>query len=436
MLRRIARPYRHLAPRGGIPHASVPSYDGRAPRRAGPSVSGMTPRDPAPTSVSWMSRYGSALLYTAGGALVIALSVMEFVLDDRVVVPPQVLIPPIVVGVVVMLAPRLPLTAAIIAALSPPFNLLLGAPGPGGVQLLAIILLIGRAAAVLPTRRAVWALVIGAAAALAAGVMGSAALWEGLFTVSVYVAGFGVGLLVRRERSQAQRLRELAVELTEQREAAAAAAVMAERARIARDVHDSVAHQVSVMVLQIGGLRRLLPERPDAQEVLRGLEGVGREAVDEMRRVVGLMREPAADEHPSLSRLEKVLAPLRESGMPVALDVVGDPVALPPLQDTALVRVIQESLSNVVRHAGAAATAIEVVYLAGSVRVTVTDDGVFRSADVVGSAGGHGVRIMRERMTVAGGSLSAGPLGAGWRVVAEVPVRESPAPLAESAVAP
>ncbi|MFE5407401.1 sensor histidine kinase [Microbacterium sp. NPDC056569] len=395
----------------------------------------MTPREPALPSAPWLSRNGSALLYIAGGALVIALSVMEFLLDDRVVVPRQALIPPIAVGVVVMLAPRLPLTAAIVAALSPPFNLLLGAPGPGGVQLLAIILLIGRAAAVLPTRRAVWALVIGAVAALAAGMLGSAALWEGLFTVSVYVAGFGVGLLVRRERSQAQRLRELAVELTEQREAAAAAAVMAERARIARDVHDSVAHQVSVMVLQIGGLRRLLPERPDAQEVLRGLEGVGREAVDEMRRVVGLMREPAADEHPSLSRLGKVLAPLRESGMPIALDVVGDPVALPPLQDTALVRVIQESLSNVVRHAGAAATAIEVAYLDGRVRVTVTDDGVFRSADAAGAAGGHGVRIMHERMAVAGGSLTAGPLGGGWRVIAEVPVRESSTPLTENAVA-
>jgi signal transduction histidine kinase len=393
----------------------------------------MTLREPPPET--WPARRASTLGFVVGGALVIVLSLAEFLLDDRVAVPPRALIPPVAVGIVVMLAPRLPLTAAIVAALSPPFNILLGAPGPGGVQLLAIILLIGRAATVLPTRRAAWALGIGAVAALAAGLLSTAALWEGLFSISVYAAGFGVGLLVRRERAQAQRLRELTVELTEQREAAAAAAVMAERARIARDVHDSVAHQVSVMVLQIGGLRRLLPERPDAQEVLRGLEGVGREAIDEMRRVVGLMREPAPDEHPSLTRLDEVLAPLRETGMPITLDVVGEPVALPPLQDTALVRVIQESLSNVVRHAGAAATAIEIAYLDGAVRVTVTDDGVFRSADVVGAAGGHGVRIMRERMAVAGGLLSAGPLGGGWRVVAEVPVREVPAARQESEVA-
>jgi signal transduction histidine kinase len=390
----------------------------------------------APAPHSRLTRHAPTLLFVTGGALVIALSLAEFLLDDRVAVPPQALIPPIVVGVVVMLAPRWPLTAAIVAALTPPLNLLAGAPGPGGVQLLAILLLLGRAAAVLPARRAAWALGVGAAAALAAGLLGSAALWEGLFTVSVYVAAFGVGLLVRRERAQSQRLRELTVELTEQRETAAAAAVMAERARIARDVHDSVAHQVSVMVLQIGGLRRLLPERPDAQEVLRGLEGVGREAVDEMRRVVGLMREPAADEHPSLSRLDRVLAPLRDAGMPIGLEVAGDPVALPPLQDTALVRVVQESLSNIVRHAGAAATAIEVAYLADAVRVTVTDDGVFRRADGAAPSSGHGVRIMRERMTVAGGTLSAGALGGGWRVVAEVPLRDREAAPTGTAVVP
>jgi signal transduction histidine kinase len=377
------------------------------------------------SSIPWLRRHASWLLFGVGGVLVIVLSLAEFLLDDRVVVPPQALVPPIAVGIVVLLAPTLPLTAAIVAALSPPFNLLAGAPGPGGVQLLAIILLIGRAAAVLPLRRAVWALAVGAAASLAVGFVSSAALWEGLFALSVYVAGFGVGLLVRRERAQAQRLRELTVELAEERESAAAAAVMAERARIARDVHDSVAHSVSVMVLQIGGLRRLLPERPDAQEVLQGLEGVGREAIDEMRRVVGLMREPASDEHPSLSRLDRVLAPLRESGMPVSLDVEGDPVALPPLQDVALVRVIQESLSNIVRHAGAAATAIRVDYREDAVAVTITDDGVFREQAPVGASRGHGLRIMGERMSVAGGTLTAGPFGSGWRVVAQVPMREA-----------
>jgi signal transduction histidine kinase len=85
---------------------------------------------------------------------------------------------------------------------------------------------------------------------------------------------------------------------------------------------------------------------------------------------------------------------------------------------------VQESLSNIVRHAGAAATAIEVAYLPASVRVTVTDDGVFRESTPAGASSGHGVKIMGERMAVAGGTLTAGPLGAGWRVVAEVPVRE------------
>lgn len=379
---------------------------------------------PPTPSRSWLRRHASALLFVAGGVAVILLSLAEFLLDDRVVVPPAALIPPVAVGVVTMLAPRLPLTAAILAGLSPAGNVLAGAPGPGGVQLLAIILLLGRAAAVLPPRRSLWALVIGAGSALAVGAGSAPALWEGLFVSSVYAAGYGVGLLVRRERAQAQRLRELTVELSEQRETAAAAAVMAERARIARDVHDSVAHTVSVMVLQIGGLRRLLPERPDAQEVLQGLEAVGREAIDEMRRVVGLMREPAPDEHPSLSRLDAILDPLRDTGMPVTLEVVGTPVPLPPLQDVALVRVVQEALSNIVRHAGAAATTVHVSYASDAVQVSVTDDGVFRENVPPASSSGHGLRIMTERMTVAGGSLRAGPHGQGWRVVATVPLRD------------
>ena len=124
-----------------------------------------------------------------------------------------------------------------------------------------------------------------------------------------------------QERSR--ELQVLAARLAAQQEAVAASAVVAERSRIAREVHDSVAHSVSVMVLQMGGLRRLLPDKPEAQEVLLGLERLGREAVDEMRRVVGILREGGGSgdpaPQPSLSRLDAVLAELRAGGMPIEL---------------------------------------------------------------------------------------------------------------------
>ena len=120
--------------------------------------------------------------------------------------------------------------------------------------------------------------------------------WEGFFYLLVTGAAWGVGTLVRQMQERSRELQVLAARLAAQQEAVAASAVVAERSRIAREVHDSVAHSVSVMVLQMGGLRRLLPDKPEAQEVLLGLERLGREAVDEMRRVVGILREGAGGE--------------------------------------------------------------------------------------------------------------------------------------------
>ncbi len=210
----------------------------------------------------------------------------------------------------------------------------------------------------------------------------------------------------------------------------AASAVVAERSRIAREVHDSVAHSVSVMVLQMGGLRRLLPDKPEAQEVLLGLERLGREAVDEMRRVVGILREHADGDpapQPSLSRLDGVLDELRAGGLTIGLRVTGEPVELPPLVDVSGVRVVQEALSNVLRHAGGAATTVELAYAPERVTVTVTDDGrrrlpvVDRSGET--APGGHGQLHMRERVAVAGWRLEVGPVrGGGYRVRATFPL--------------
>ncbi len=339
-------------------------------------------------------------------------------------------VPGVLVALLLAVCPRWPAATAVLGAASVLVNLLGGAPGPGGSQLVGMGLLVGHAVSVLPPRRGAAAAASSLVLATALGSVFAPNPWESIFYLLVLGAAAAVGTLVAQSRRRARELQVLAARLAEQQEAVAAAATTAERARIAREVHDSVAHAVSVMVLQMGGLRRLLPDHPEAQDVLLGLERLGRESVDEMRRVVGILREaPGGDPapQPSLARLDAVLAELRAGGMPVELVVTGEPAELPPLVDVSAVRVVQEALSNVVRHAGAAATRVEVAWTPGRVTVTVTDDGRPRVEPTPHARGGHGQLHMRERVAVAGGDLDVGPVrGGGYRVRAGFPV---PAPV-------
>ncbi|MGY1740377.1 MULTISPECIES: sensor histidine kinase [unclassified Blastococcus] len=368
------------------------------------------------------------LLWPGVGLLLAVLSVVETAIDETFSFPLVTCLPGVAVGAVVAVCASWPATAAVVGALCVLGNYGLGTPGPGGAQLVGMALLVGHAAAVLPLRRGLRAAALATAVVIGAGVAFGPSTWEAMFYLLVTGVAWGVGVLVRQSRERSRELQVLAARLAAQQEAVASAAAVAERARIAREVHDSVAHSVSVMVLQMGGLRRLLPDRPDAQEVLRGLERLGRESVDEMRRVVGILREEADGDpapQPSLSRLEAVLDGLRGTGMPVELVVTGEPAELPQLVDVSAVRVVQEALSNVVRHAGAAATRVEVAWAADRVTVTVTDDGRPRlPRPPAGTApGGHGQLHMRERVTVAGGTLTVGPVrGGGYRVRASFPV--------------
>jgi signal transduction histidine kinase len=366
------------------------------------------------------------------GALIGVLSVAEWLIEG-LQSSLALAAPGLLVALLLAASPRGPATAAVLGALTVLVNLLGGAPGPGGSQLVGMGLLVGHAVAVLPGRRGAAA---AAGAMVVATVLGSVLApnpWESIFYVLVLGSAAGVGALVAQSRQRAAELQALAARLAEQQEAVAASAAVAERSRIAREVHDSVAHSVSVMVLQMGGLRRLLPDKPEAQEVLLGLERLGREAVDEMRRVVGILREGSGGEagdpapQPSLSRLGTVLDELRAGGLEIELRTTGDPVELPQLVDVSAVRVVQEALSNVLRHAGGAATTVELGYAPGRVTVTVTDDGrrrlpvPDRSAET--ATGGHGQLHMRERVAVAGGTLEVGPLrGGGYRVRAVFPV--------------
>jgi signal transduction histidine kinase len=376
------------------------------------------------------------LFWPAVGALLAALSVFEWFVEGFDRSQFALAAPGILVGALLAVCPRWPAVTPVLGALTVLLNLLGGAPGPGGSQLVGMGLLVGHAVAVLPARRAVVAAGSAVVLATALGSVFAPNPWESVFYLLVLGAAASVGALVAQSRRRAHELQVLAGRLAEQQETIAAAATTAERARIAREVHDSVAHAVSVMVLQMGGLRRLLPDHPEAQEVLRGLEKLGRDSVDEMRRVVGILREQPDGEPaplPSLSRLDAVLDELRTGGMPIELVVTGDPVEVPPLVDVSAVRVVQEALSNVVRHAGAAATRVTVDHAADRVTVTVTDDGRARVATSppTPGTGGHGQLHMRERVSVVGGRLEVGPVrGGGYRVRASfpLPAAERPAP--------
>jgi signal transduction histidine kinase len=386
------------------------------------------------------------LVWPAVGVVFGGMSLVETAIDTVYDYGMVTALPGVAVGLLLALCPRWPASAAVLGSLSVLANYALGTPGPGGAQLIGMGILVGHAAAVLPARRGAVVALVSTLVVLVSGFAYVPSPWEGFFYLLVTGAAWGVGTLVRQMQDRSRELQVLAAKLAAQQEAVAESAVVAERSRIAREVHDSVAHSVSVMVLQMGGLRRLLPDKPEAQEVLLGLERLGREAVDEMRRVVGILREGAGAEaagepapQPSLSRLGTVLDEMRAGGLAIELRVTGEPVELPQLVDVSAVRVVQEALSNVLRHAGGAATTVELAYAPDRVTVTVTDDGrrrlpvVDRSGET--APGGHGQLHMRERVSVAGGTLEVGPLrGGGYRVRASFPVQAAlpPAPAASA----
>ena len=225
-------------------------------------------------------------------------------------------------------------------------------------------------------------------------------------------------------------LRERADRAEREREESAEAAVASERARIARELHDIVAHSVSVMVVQAEAADEMLnrhdPER--ARAPVWKIQETGRAALTDMRRMLGLLREadsrPALTPQPGIANLELLLAKVRESGLPVELEVQGRPEPLPPGVDLSAYRIVQEALTNSLKYAGQANARVVVRYGPGALELEVTDDG---AGEAVDSNGGHGLIGMRERVVLFGGELDAGPaLGRGFRVRARLPFEARP----------
>ena len=237
----------------------------------------------------------------------------------------------------------------------------------------------------------------------------------------VWAIAFGVG----RKSVEADEAKERATRAEREREERARVAVADERARIARELHDVVGHSVSVMTVQASAVRRLLlPEQQREREALLVVERTGREALAEMRRMVGVLRRPeeapALAPQPSLEHLDKLVAQAREAGLPVELRVEGDSVQLPAGVDLTAYRLIQEGLTNTIKHARATRAEVLVRYTGDHVELAVSDDG---DGSGSGDGGGHGLVGMRERVSVYGGELEAGstPSG-GYRLRARLPI--------------
>jgi signal transduction histidine kinase len=241
----------------------------------------------------------------------------------------------------------------------------------------------------------------------------------------VWIAGFALGRKLEEAREAELRARRAERE----RENQARAAVAEERRRIARELHDVVAHSVSVMTVQAGGVRRLLlPEQEREREALLAIEETGRTALAEMRRLLGILRGanelPSLAPQPGMATLGSLVEQVREAGLPVEYRVEGEPVELPPGIDLSAYRIVQEALTNALKYAGPAEARVFVRYRTTRLELEIENDG---PAEVNGdAAGGQGLVGMQQRVELFGGQLDAGPQpgGRGYRVTATLPLAE------------
>lgn len=245
----------------------------------------------------------------------------------------------------------------------------------------------------------------------------------GLALVAVWSVGSGA----RNRRAYLDQLRARAQDLERERDQQAALAVAAERGRISRELHDVVAHGLSVMVIQAQGGAAALDNQPaDTRAALDAIVRTGRDSLADMRRVLGALGE--VDDTwcppPGLAQLPALLAQVRRTGTPVRLRIKGAPAALPSAVDLSAYRVVQEALTNTMKHARSGASAdVFLAYGNTEIRIEVSDDGQASAAD---DGGGNGLRGMHERVKLLGGRLSAGPgPDGGFTVRASLPI-ESP----------
>jgi signal transduction histidine kinase len=249
-------------------------------------------------------------------------------------------------------------------------------------------------------------------------------------------AAWTLGQGVRQRRARAAELEERAARLEREREEKARQAVIQERLRIARELHDVVAHSLSVIGVQAGAARLVLDADPNptrAREAVAAIEATANQAMGEMRRALGILRdtEPsgaALAPLPGLGQLPALLGQLRMAGLPVGLTVAGPPQPLPTSIDLSAYRIVQEALTNTLKHAKASRAEVVVCYGAGELTVEVTDDGRGTPPATAGTDGA-GTVGMRERVALFGGELQVGPRPqGGYAVQVRLPIPDQEDP--------
>jgi signal transduction histidine kinase len=236
------------------------------------------------------------------------------------------------------------------------------------------------------------------------------------FAIAFVGGPWAAGLAIRLRRDHESRLHEENRRLQEEQEERARRAVADERARIARELHDVVSHAISVTVLQARGARAVLQDTIQVRHALDAIERTNTQALGDMRRLLAVLRDvedrpdgatdPAPQ--PSLANLGALLERVRDAGVRVELEVDGDTVAVPPGVDLSAYRIVQEALTNVLKHAGAARARVRLEYAPQSLDVVVVDDGP-GAADRSANGDGHGLIGIRERVSVIGGQVFVGP---------------------------
>jgi signal transduction histidine kinase len=253
----------------------------------------------------------------------------------------------------------------------------------------------------------------------------NAAGWV-FFRIGTLIMAAAVGEVVRMARILAVEAQARAERAEQTREQEARRRVDAERLRIAREVHDTVAHAIAVINVQAGVTTHVLDKRPEqARETLVTIEQTSARALGELRATLGMLRDAADDDRraptPGLGQVEELAALAREAGLDVKLEAGALPPELPSAVDQAAYRILQESITNVIRHAGPARVTISLTYGPSELELRVHDDG--RGLPTPGAGGGgQGIIGMRERVALLGGELTAGPRPGGFGVQARLPL--------------
>ncbi|MBL1095244.1 sensor histidine kinase [Streptomyces coffeae] len=356
---------------------------------------------------------------------------------------PRIVALPVIVALCTTMAlrRRAPEKMLVLATVCGVFQLALGIlPNPADIALLMIVYTAAASASRGYSRFAL----VGALSATALATLrwpderetGWQSLVSTIFVTIPFVLAWVLGDSIRTRRAYWAQLEERAARLEKEREAQAKVAVAAERARIARELHDVVAHNVSVMVVQADGAAYVLDASPEqARQALETISGTGRQALAEMRRLLGVLRtgEPGEDSdyvpQPDVEQIDELVEQVRGAGLTVDFKVVGSPRQLPSGVELTAYRIVQEALTNTRKHGGPdVGASVRITYFDDGLGLLVEDDGRGARREMYEDGGadgqGHGLIGMRERVGMVGGTLDAGPRpGGGFRVSALLPLK-------------